>query len=211
MGLRDPRLGPIRTWDRQNLTTWLCELHNVVNADLKKPLHDCDAFMLDMEYLKDCGDCEVKKDTAGEDVLSLGGVISGAPGGLPYYGGPWSASQYARDPLFLGTVKTQSETMNADDLDALLWSAKGAMEPSEYKDTVAQVAKDMGSDLTPSGLSAREAGRSKWIERLEERFSGADGGREDDARQKVKELEEENDRLRALLAKYEADNLKQEL
>jgi FAD-linked sulfhydryl oxidase len=49
--LRDPGLGPIRTWDRENLTTWICELHNVVNTDLKKPQHSCDPFMLDMEYV----------------------------------------------------------------------------------------------------------------------------------------------------------------
>jgi hypothetical protein len=174
-------------------------------------------------YLKDCGDCEVKKDEGGEEVLCGGAVGGGGGGGggggLPHYGGPWSASQYARDPAYLGTVKTQSETMDADDLDALLWSAKGAMEPSEYKATVAQVAKDMGADLTRTGLRAREDGRSKWLEKLEERFAPLpaspkqEGGSNPEnlhgagaQTQRLLELEDENDRLRALLAKYESSD-----
>ena len=116
--------------------------------------------------------------------------------------------------------------MDSDDLDSLLWAAKSSMEAKEYKALAAAVARDMGSDLTPSGLAAREEGRSKWVERLEERYSAAgaavfsehghaavaagsggagDGGSSSgDGSQKLQQLQDENDRLRLLLAKYES-------
>merc|ERR1712146_324290 len=31
-----------------------------------KPLHDCTPFTLDLQYLKDCGECEPSKAAAGE-------------------------------------------------------------------------------------------------------------------------------------------------
>ena len=41
---------------REALSTWFCELHNMVNEDTGKAhKHDCTPFALDLQYLKDCG------------------------------------------------------------------------------------------------------------------------------------------------------------
>ena len=45
------------TTSRVALSTWMCELHNMVNKDTGKPnVHDCTPFALDLQYLKDCGE-----------------------------------------------------------------------------------------------------------------------------------------------------------
>ncbi len=49
--LRDPALGPVRTESRLALSTWMCELHNIVNKDIGKPTMECNAFEIDMMYL----------------------------------------------------------------------------------------------------------------------------------------------------------------
>jgi thioredoxin-like negative regulator of GroEL len=57
--LMQDSLGPVRTENRTALATWLCELHNMVNVDTgKEHYHDCSPFNLDLQYLKDCGECE---------------------------------------------------------------------------------------------------------------------------------------------------------
>jgi len=55
--LLDPSLGPVQTANRTVLSNWFCRLHNMVNKDLKKPIHNCNAFELDLQYLKSCGEC----------------------------------------------------------------------------------------------------------------------------------------------------------
>lgn len=50
-------LGPPPTKKRQDLTKWFCRLHNMVNADLNKTHFGCNAFELDLKYLKSCGEC----------------------------------------------------------------------------------------------------------------------------------------------------------
>lgn len=32
-------------------------MHNTVNKKLKKPISKCNAFELDLQYLKSCGEC----------------------------------------------------------------------------------------------------------------------------------------------------------
>lgn len=64
--LQEPSLGPVRVDNRTALSQWFCELHNRVNEDTGKPLHDCTPFTLDLQYLKDCGECEPSKAAAGE-------------------------------------------------------------------------------------------------------------------------------------------------
>jgi FAD-linked sulfhydryl oxidase len=57
--LMDPALGPVRVNNRTALATWFCELHNMVNVDTGKPnVHDCSIVNLDLQYLKDCGECD---------------------------------------------------------------------------------------------------------------------------------------------------------
>jgi len=59
--LQDPELGPVRVENRTALAVWMCDLHNMVNRDTGKPIHDCNPFGLDLLYLKDCGECEPEK------------------------------------------------------------------------------------------------------------------------------------------------------
>ena len=205
--LRDPRLGPIRTWNRQNLTTWLCELHNVVNEDLKKPQHNCDAFMLDMEYLKDCGDCEpIKKKGSGfADAISKA-AGSDYPAG---YGGPWNMNMYARDPLYLRSVTSNSELFEAEELNDLLIVARTVLSPAQYAEVQnattalmpppAEFANDADTSATSplagdvSNPETRENIRREWLEALERRIVEPAAA--------VAELQEENVRLKAEISK----------
>lgn len=50
---------PVNVTDRATLSSWFCRLHNLVNADLGKPIHDCTLRALDAIYLKDCADCSI--------------------------------------------------------------------------------------------------------------------------------------------------------
>lgn len=63
--LQDPKLGVVRVENRTVLAEWFCELHNMVNLDTGKPAHDCTPFNLDLQYLKDCGECEPSKGKPG--------------------------------------------------------------------------------------------------------------------------------------------------
>eukprot|EP00618_Florenciella_parvula_P036072 CAMPEP_0119474524 /NCGR_PEP_ID=MMETSP1344-20130328/5743_1 /TAXON_ID=236787 /ORGANISM="Florenciella parvula, Strain CCMP2471" /LENGTH=583 /DNA_ID=CAMNT_0007507845 /DNA_START=43 /DNA_END=1794 /DNA_ORIENTATION=- len=62
--LQDPELGPVRVENRTSLAVWMCDLHNMVNRDTGKPIHDCNPFALDLLYLKDCGECVPEKKGA---------------------------------------------------------------------------------------------------------------------------------------------------
>ena len=81
-------LGPVDVDGREKLSTWMCRLHNLVNADLGKPAHACGILQLDAIYLKDCGDCK-----AGS-AFSSGGKGEAA-GERPFF-----AAAYAADPAF---------------------------------------------------------------------------------------------------------------
>jgi len=84
-------LGPVDVDGREKLSTWMCRLHNLVNADLGKPAHACGILQLDAIYLKDCGDCK-----AGS-AFSSGGKGEAA-GERPFF-----AAAYAADPaLYVG-------------------------------------------------------------------------------------------------------------
>jgi thiol-disulfide isomerase/thioredoxin len=43
--------------DRNVLSVWACQLHNIVNEDLNKPLFNCSIDELDELYLVNCGGC----------------------------------------------------------------------------------------------------------------------------------------------------------
>lgn len=70
--LLDPKLGPVPTGMRQDLTQWFCKLHNMVNTDLNKTRMKCNAFELDLKYLKSCGECSAK----GPDAPEKGSTVS---------------------------------------------------------------------------------------------------------------------------------------
>jgi len=65
--LVDPDLGPPATSTRTGLAVWFCNLHNMVNKDLGKPMYSCNPFELDLKYLKSCGECSVSKSVDGEE------------------------------------------------------------------------------------------------------------------------------------------------
>ena len=48
-------------------TRWLCRLHNIINRDTGNEEFECTPIGLDMVYLKNCGDCQVKKKPAAGD------------------------------------------------------------------------------------------------------------------------------------------------
>jgi FAD-linked sulfhydryl oxidase len=99
--LRDrEQIAPVALASRTDLTVWVCELHNIVNRDLGKPLFDCSPLALDLMYLKDCGECTLKP----EDVAASG---SGTDGG------PWDAALYATFPKLLQSTPTRTALLKA--------------------------------------------------------------------------------------------------
>ena len=47
---------PIRVEGREELSDYLCELHNALNKFLKKPIFDCD--LLEETYGGECDECK---------------------------------------------------------------------------------------------------------------------------------------------------------
>jgi FAD-linked sulfhydryl oxidase len=101
--LRDRgQIAPVALQTRTNLTVWVCELHNIVNRDLGKPLFDCAPLALDLMYLKDCGECSLKPEDIGDD-----GEASHCDGG------PWDAALYAAFPRLLQSTPTRTALIKA--------------------------------------------------------------------------------------------------
>ena len=113
--LRDESLGPPNVESRQELSVWVCELHNIVNVDLGKEQVECTAFGIDMMYLKDCGECEpVKKDVEVN-------VFEGGSGGYDsFYAGPWDSDIYGRGDGLLNTVVDSNDAWETGDLAELV-------------------------------------------------------------------------------------------
>jgi hypothetical protein len=125
-------LRPVAVGTRQELTVWFCELHNMVNKDIGKKQFDCNPFKLDMEYLKDCGECEVVKVKPG-DAKSL--AAEKAKSGYHATSGPWDSSLYQRDPLLLSSVTTVTDAWEAKDADDMLTAMKilGVVDKKKYE------------------------------------------------------------------------------
>jgi thiol-disulfide isomerase/thioredoxin len=73
---------------RKTFSSWVCMLHNLVNADLGKPHFDCLLKNLDDKYRKGCDGCVVEGKVEDLSKHASGGVALGAP--LPQQ--PTSAS-----------------------------------------------------------------------------------------------------------------------
>merc|ERR1711871_1846132 len=115
--LRDPSLGPVRVNTRQELTTWVCELHNMVNRDIGKPEFNCDPFHLDLEYLQDCGECEwhpPKKDASGKLLYPKDDPTKKS--GYHATSGPWDALLYSSEPSALIHAKDPTSITGAKDV-----------------------------------------------------------------------------------------------
>jgi flavocytochrome c len=125
--LRDAEreLGPVNVDSRTGLTTWVCQMHNIVNRDIGKPLFDCTPIVLDMMYLKNCGECEVEpKGKKKVDPKTLSGYHPTS--------GPWDYEFYLPAPELLGSITKKSD----------LWKAKKVVEMSELLSTL-KVAKNV--------------------------------------------------------------------
>jgi flavocytochrome c len=104
--LRDEALGPPAVESRMALSVWICELHNIVNVDLGKEQVECSAFGIDIMYLKDCGECEVKKP---DDVAEMELFTGGTGGYDSYYAGPWDSDIYGRGDGLLNSVADSTD------------------------------------------------------------------------------------------------------
>jgi flavocytochrome c len=113
-------LRPIAVNTRQELTVWFCELHNMVNKDIGHKQFDCNPFHLDMEYLKDCGECEVVKN----DGTDASKALEKAKSGYHPETGPWDSSLYQRDPLLLSSITSVTDAWEAKDADDMLQAMK---------------------------------------------------------------------------------------
>jgi cytochrome b involved in lipid metabolism len=109
-------LRPIAVNTRQELTVWFCELHNMVNKDIGHQQFDCNPFHLDMEYLKDCGECEVVKNDGSATSL----LAEKAKSGYHPETGPWDSSLYQRDPLLLSSITSVTDAWEAKEADDML-------------------------------------------------------------------------------------------
>jgi FAD-linked sulfhydryl oxidase len=50
-------INPVEVESREQLSAWMCRLHNIVNTQLSKPVHDCSIRALDDKYLANCEEC----------------------------------------------------------------------------------------------------------------------------------------------------------
>eukprot|EP00944_MAST-04C_sp_MAST-4C-sp1_P004750 g4750.t1 len=114
--LREPSLGPPRVENRRELSTWICELHNMVNADIGKPQIDCNPFKIDLMYLKDCGGCEVKPKGGDKGIV----VDETKRSGYHPPTGPWDSEIYRRDPALLQSVTGETDAWETKDLVELV-------------------------------------------------------------------------------------------
>ena len=120
--LRDSALGPPRVESREALSVWMCELHNIVNADLGKAQVPCNAFGIDTMYLKDCGECEVKRPEPTGEELEVPAIFEkGGVGGYDsYYAGTWDANIYRRGDGLLNSVTDSTDAWEAESLAELV-------------------------------------------------------------------------------------------
>ena len=102
--LRYKDLGPVAVDSRAELVVWMCNLHNIVNKDVGRPLFSCKLLDLDLMYLKNCGECEVvsKKKNAPKDLSALVASAQSSDG-------PWDAEMYIKHPNLLRTAKNPTQ------------------------------------------------------------------------------------------------------
>jgi hypothetical protein len=69
---RVPGLWPPAVQSREQLSQWVCKLHNMINTQLSKSIFPCAIRQLDQRYIANCNDC-VTNDTlvGGEDATPL--------------------------------------------------------------------------------------------------------------------------------------------
>ena len=124
----------------------------MVNKDIGHKQFDCNPFHLDMEYLKDCGECEVVKVKPGD---AKAAALEKAKSGYHATSGPWDSSLYQRDPLLLSSVTSVTDAWEAKDADDMLTAMKtlGVVNKKVY--TILRERLRLGPDE-----------RNKWLDVL---------------------------------------------
>jgi hypothetical protein len=150
---------------RQKLALWLCRLHNIVNRDTGKEEVECTNIAMDMQvraprapaapprmthaprvppqYLKNCGECSVKKDEAGND--DHGGHTSYV----------WDADLYATGSLH--AVKSATDQFGATELEEALGLAVALHYETPASADAVRAAILAGEQTHDSAIEALEA------------------------------------------------------
>lgn len=102
--LASPEVGPVAVNSREDLSIWMCKLHNTVNVQNNKPEFPCQQHKLDLLYLKNCNECKEKFED----------------GEVHKHAIPWNAALYAKDPADYQTVKSQADLSDKSDASELL-------------------------------------------------------------------------------------------
>mmetsp|Transcript_39897 Transcript_39897/g.80476 ORF Transcript_39897/g.80476 Transcript_39897/m.80476 type:complete len:158 (+) Transcript_39897:455-928(+) len=119
--LVDPLLGPVAVSNRTALGVWFCNLHNMVNVDTGKAhFHDCSPFNLDLQYLKDCGECEGP----------------GAPKAATPQGASASAVDAAAPQVFDGRLYAKDEAQLLSEMSEAMDALSGKMASLETENAL---------------------------------------------------------------------------
>ena len=89
---------------REELSVWMCKLHNTVNKQNNKPEFPCEQVKLDLMYLRNCNECKEKFEDGEAHKLAV----------------PWNAALYARDPSEYQAIKTEEDMYESSEANELL-------------------------------------------------------------------------------------------
>jgi len=113
--MRNPTLGPVAVENRDTLSRWVCNLHNLALEYNGEEELNCNAPDLHETYLKGCEELveeEVEYDHHGQ-------VVEKETIKIPH-SGPWNPLLYAHDPrTFMATVRSATDEWEAIELDEL--------------------------------------------------------------------------------------------
>jgi FAD-linked sulfhydryl oxidase len=70
---------------RSELSLWVCQLHNVVNRELHKPVFNCSLEALDELYLANCGGCGLLDQGRSKSSKDASTVVSSSADGLKVF------------------------------------------------------------------------------------------------------------------------------
>jgi hypothetical protein len=100
---------------REGLMMWLCRLHNIINRDTGNEEFECTPIGLDMVYLKNCGDCQVKKKPEAGDAAGEAGEAEEEEHAMLV----WDRELYVNGALSAG-VQSATDQFSANELEEML-------------------------------------------------------------------------------------------
>jgi len=131
--LADPELGPVAVESREDLSIWMCKLHNTVNKQNNKPEFPCEQVKLDLMYLRNCNECKEKFEEGEAHKAAV----------------PWNAALYARDPTEYQTIKSEEAMYESSEANELLDMAV------EYNVLPPKKEKKFRRDLQTGDMSSK--------------------------------------------------------